>query len=373
MGPLIIEAIETTILDIPLRRPHRFSVLSIDTQSTLLVRLITRDGIVGIGEGVVPGGPWWGGESIEGMQALIERYLIPILIGEDALRVDYLSDRTNRLVANAPFAKAAVEMALWDATGKATGLPLYQLLGGLHRRTLPVIWALGADPTATVVREVNEKLDDGFHRAFKLKMGAIEPAADVARVVAVAEALGDRAALAVDLNGSWDEYTARRWLPALEAAGVHLIEQPVPGWNLPAMARLRDRVGAAIMADEALLTPDHAQRLVAEHAADVFALKLAKNGGISAVKRIATIAEANGIACYGGTTIETSIGTAAAAHTFCSCASLTAGTELFGPLLLADDIVENPVTYRDGSLYLGDGFGLGVRLDEDKVAKYART
>lgn len=126
------------------------------------------------------------------------------------------------------------------------------------------------------------------------------------------------------------------------------------------------------MADESLLTTHDAHRLVTEHAADVFALKIAKCGGIGALQRIAAIADTAGVACYGGTTIESSVGTAAAAHAYCACAPLTEGTELFGPLLLADDIVENPVRYADGRLHLGSGHGLGVRLDEDKVDEYRR-
>jgi muconate cycloisomerase len=370
--PLLIESIETTLLDIPLVRPHRFSVLSITSQTTLLVRVRTRDGVVGIGEGVVPGGPWWGGESVEGMKALIDGYLAPLLLGEDAQRVDFLTQRLNHLVAGARFAKAAVDMALWDARGKALDVPLYQLLGGAHRTELPVTWALGADPAPAVIEEATGKLDAGSHHRFKLKMGALPPAEDVARVADVAAALGDRAELAVDLNGSWDEATARRFLPALDEAGIRLVEQPLPAWNIAAAARLRDRHTASLMADESLLTTTDAHLLATAHAADVFALKLAKSGGVGAVQRIAAIAEANGIACYGGTTIETSIGTAAATHAFCACAPLTAGTELFGPLLLSDDVAENPVGYRDGKVLLPEGPGLGVRLDEDKVAKYAR-
>ena len=78
----------------------------------------------------------------------------------------------------------------------------------------------------------------------------------------------------------------------------------------------------------------------------MFAVKIGKSGGLSAVRRVAAIAEAAGLACYGGTTIETSLGTAASAHVFCTTSSLSWGTELFGPLLLADDITVEPVTYQ---------------------------
>ncbi|MFK0113248.1 muconate cycloisomerase family protein [Streptomyces sp. NPDC091217] len=369
---LPVTAVETTVLDIPLRRPHRFSVATMDTQGVLLVRLTTADGITGWGEGVVPGGPWWGGESIEGMQALVDRHLGPMLVGEDALQVDRLGRRMDRLVAGAPFAKSAVEMALWDVAGRALDVPVYQLLGGVHRTTLPVTWALGAEPVGVVVEEALAKIEDGAHRSFKLKMGALPPPEDVARISEIADALAGRAPLAVDLNGAWDEQTARRWLPALDAAGIGLVEQPLPAVDVSGAARLRGGTTAALMADESLRTPADALRLAVEHAADVFALKIAKSGGLSCVQRVAAVAEAAGISCYGGTTIETSLGTAAATHLFCATASLTAGTELFGPLLLADDIVETPVSYTDGELLLGDGPGFGVTVDEAKVAKYTR-
>ncbi|UNB54553.1 muconate/chloromuconate family cycloisomerase [Mycolicibacterium sp. YH-1] len=367
-----IVRVETSLLDIPLKRPHRFSVLTIDTQAVLLVRILTSDGIVGIGEGVVPGGPWWGGESVEGMRALIDGYVGPLLIDEDALRVDYLAQRMNRLIAGASFAKSAVEMALWDICGKALGAPLWQVWGGYHRAELPVTWALGAESADLVVEEANTMLASGRHTSFKLKMGASAPADDVARVAAIAEELRERAHLSVDLNGSWDEATARRWLPALDDAGIGVVEQPLPAWDLAGAARLRHRHRLQIMADEAVLTPVDAVRVSAAHAADVFSVKIAKCGGISGLRRVAAVAEANGIACFGGTTIETSIGTAAAAHAYCSNSAVSAGTELFGPLLLADDIVEKPVEYTDGHLLLGDGPGLGVSIDEGKVEKYLR-
>jgi muconate cycloisomerase len=371
-APLRIESIRTDILDIPLIRPHRFSVTSIEKQSILLVRVRTSDGSEGIGEGVVPGGPWWGGDSIEGLQSLIDLYLAPLLIGEDVSRIDFLVLRMNKLIPGAAFAKAAVEMAFWDARGKCMGLPLYQLLGGAHRDRLPVTWALGADPAEIIVDEIKQKLATGEHLNFKLKMGASEPQQDVLRITSIAQALPANTALAVDLNGAWDEATSRRWLPVLAGIGISLIEQPVPRWNVEALARLSQQSNVPIMADESLMTVHDATALARLRGADVFSQKLAKSGGICSVTRIGIIAESYGIQCYGGTTIESSIGTAAAVHSFCASASLTAGTELFGPLLLADDIVKAPLRYADGYVYLNDQPGLGMSLDEEKVARYSR-
>ncbi|HEY2723421.1 MAG TPA: muconate cycloisomerase family protein [Pseudonocardiaceae bacterium] len=367
-----IESVTTTLVDLPLVRPHRFAAGSIDHQSAVLVRLRTSFGVEGIGEAVVPGGPWWSGDCIEGIKILIDSYLAPLLIGQDAARVEQVVRLLDSTIPGAQFAKAGVEMAMWDARGKALGVPLHELLGGLFRDSVPVTWALGAEPAGAVIEEIQEKLDTGAHRSFKLKMGASEPAEDVARIRAVADALAAATSLRVDLNGTWDELTAMRWLPVLQDAGIEIVEQPVPGWNVEALSRIAACLTAPVMADESLRTPQDAVRLAGARAADVFAVKIGKSGGLSASSRIVAIAEASAIPCHGGTTIETSVGAAACAHLFCAAPGFTAGSEAFGPLLLAEDIVEEPVEYVRGHLCPPAGPGLGVCLDEAKLARFTR-
>jgi muconate cycloisomerase len=342
-------------------------------QSMVIVRLRTSDGIEGIGEAVVPGGPWWGGESIKGIKALIDNYIAPLLIGRDASRVGAVAALLDRSIAGGQFAKAAVEMAIWDARGKALSVPLFDLLGGLYRDRIPVTWAVGAEPAEAVIREIEDKLASGSHASFKLKMGAGEPADDVARVGQIAAALAGATSLRVDLNGAWDEQTATRWLPALEAAGIELIEQPLPAWNLDGLARLAGRLELPLMADESIRTPHDAARIARDHAASVLSVKIAKCGGLLPVQRIAAIAEAAGISCHGGTTIESSVGTAASAHLFCATPGVSAGSELFGPLLLDGDLVEEPIHYEDGHISPPRGPGLGVTLDEAIIDRYSRT
>jgi len=94
-------------------------------------------------------------------------------------------------------------------------------------RPVPVTWALGTEPAAAVVEEALAKLEAGLHHSFKLKMGAAEPADDVARVCTVAEKLRGAAGVRVDLNARWDRLTSLTYLPRLAEAGVELVEQPV--------------------------------------------------------------------------------------------------------------------------------------------------
>jgi muconate cycloisomerase len=370
-GPRI-ETVSTTLVDLPLHRPHQFRDSTMDVQAVLLVRVATGDGVVGVGEGVVPGGPWWGGESVETMQVVVDRHLAPLAVGADLGRLPALRGRMDRLVAANPFAKCALETAIWDAWARTLGLPLSALLGGRCRDALPVTWAIGAADPDVVVDEAMARIESGGHASIKLKMGALEPAADTARVEKIASSLAQVTSVRVDLNGAWDELTATRLLPRLEQAGIDLVEQPTPGGDVAARARLSGLLRIPVRADVSLRSDHDALTLATRRAADVFSLKIGKSGGYLATQRIAAVAQAAGIPCHGGTGIESSLGTLAGAHLLATLPAVTYGSELFGPLLMTDGLLAEPLDYRDGALHLPDGPGLGIDLDEDRVARYAR-
>lgn len=127
---LTIADVQTTVVDVPSVRIHRFANNQMDTQSFLVVAITIDGGPVGVGEGVSPGGPWWGGESIEGQQAVIDHHFAPLLRGQQVQPIRRLMRELDRVVFANTFAKAAVEMALYDAVGKAMDVPVHVLLGG---------------------------------------------------------------------------------------------------------------------------------------------------------------------------------------------------------------------------------------------------
>lgn len=371
-GKLAIREITAEILDLPIRRPHRFASHTMHHASHLIVRVRTEGGLEGIGEGTTPGGPWWGGESVETMKAIIDGYLAPTLVGEDATRIGRALERMDRAAARNAFAKAAVELACFDLLGKSLGVPVCNLLGGPLRESLPVLWTLAAGDAGPDIAEAEEKLDNGLHARFKVKLGD-DIDAELKRLARISEALGDRARLTIDPNGSWDELEATRLLPRLAEVGITLLEQPLPYWNLDGMARLTATNLVPIMADECMRSVHDALAVVERRAAHVFSLKVLKSGGITRTQKTATVAEAAGIRCFGGTSLETSVGTAASMHLFSAVPNLTEGCELFGPLFLADDIVEEPLEYRDFRVWRPRRPGLGVSLDEEKVDHYRRA
>jgi muconate cycloisomerase len=197
----------------------------------------------------------------------------------------------------------------------------------------------------------------------------------VAHVSQIARGLAGRATLTVDVNQAWDTTTARRYLPQLIDAGVTLIEQPVAKWNVPALKMLSATLGdrAAIMADETVCTPQDAMALAREQASQVFSLKVAKHGGLLRTREVAAVAEAADIGWYGGTMLETSIGSAASAHVFATLGSQHHGCELFGPQLLVDDIVTARMEIKDFELQLPDGPGFGVEVDLKQLDRFDRA
>lgn len=369
---LLVERVETIIVDIPMRRPHKFARVTVHAQPVLLIFVHTRGGITGIGEGAVPGGPWWGGESVESMKVIIDSYITPLLLDRRVDGIDDLMrDVTDHVAANL-YAKTAVEVALHDAWARSLDVPLHTLLGGLARDRIDVTWAVGAEPVDVVVDEIQRLLESGNHRSFKLKMGAVDPADDVERITAIAEKMSSAASLRVDLNARWDLLTSLRLLPRLAAAGIELIEQPVPGERIDALAEINRALPIPVMADESLRTPHDALRLAQARAADVWSMKLTKVGGLRRARDIVAIGAAAGIPCHAGTSIETGIGTAASLHLACAAPGVTFGSELFGPLLFAEDIVVEPLQFAGGYLHIPHGPGLGLTVDMDLVHAHQR-
>ena len=211
------------------------------------------------------------------------------------------------------------------------------------------------------------------HKIFKLKIGRQSLAKDCAHVAAIARALQGRASIRVDVNQAWSRAQATTGIAHLEGVGVELVEQPISKNDLEGMAALTAKFTIAIMADEALSGTHSAYQYATHSAADVLAVKIAQSGGLSAARNVAAIADVAHLALYGGTMLEAGIGTAASAHLFSTFRALEWGTELFGPLLLTDEILAKPLTYENFSLTVPTGSGLGIDLDEDKVRHYSRS
>ena len=261
--------------------------------------------------------------------------------------------------------QSAVETALLDA-GPARRAADVELLGGRRRGTCR--WPPGLGDTAKDIAEAERMLD-----APPQHLQAQDRRARSARTsptAAIKRALGERGAVRVDVNMAWSETEAAWGMAALADAGCELVEQPVA--SAAALGRLMRRFPVALMADESLHGPESAFEIAKNAGADVFAVKIEQSGGPSNALRVAAIADAAGIELYGGTMLEGAVGTIASAHVFATFTQLQWGTELFGPLLITEEILAQPLDYSDFQLTVPSAPGLGITLDEDRVQFFRR-
>lgn len=340
----------------------------------LLVKIHADDGLMGLGE--VSCTPRWSGEDQVTAAHFIETYFAPLLVGEllsDIADIDRLTTKYEFPVAGNHFTKAGVEMALWDLLGKSLDKPVYELLGGKVRDFVPIKWSVSGSEPEKAVAIARGAIARGF-TAMKVKVG-LGPDADVARVRAVREAIGDNIKLGVDANGGWPTSsiavaTVRR---ICEVAKIAFAEQPVPAGDHEEMAAVRRQVDVPVIADESLYTLADARALVRAKACDVFSIYIGKAGGIGPAKSIADFAVAEGIACTIGSNLELGIGSAAMLHLVCSHRGITSDLypcDIIGPLFYEDDILQVPLSLAFGRAVPPNRPGLGVDLDEAKVEKY---
>ena len=367
-----ITRVETIPVKVPIR--PRFLIrgsLGMHTESPfLLLRVHTDSDLTGLGE--VSCTPIWSGEDQVTAAHIIADFLAPAVMGEDPRDIERLTMKMRRAVAANPFTKSGMEMALWDILGKSAGLPVYRLLGGKVRDTVPIKMSVsGLEPAAAAKLAewaMSQKL-----RALKVKVG-IEPEEDIARVKAVRAAIGPAVRLGVDANGGWSPRVAIRTIRRLvDECGIYFAEQPVPPLDVQWMADVRHNVPVPVMADESCYTLQDAMALARAGAADILSVYVGKGGGIGPARKIAAVAEAAGLTCTVGSNLELGVASAAMAH----LATATTGVgaeeypcDILGPLAYEEDLLVEPLEVRDGAVRAPDRPGLGVELDEGRLARY---
>jgi L-alanine-DL-glutamate epimerase-like enolase superfamily enzyme len=337
-----------------------------------IVRIETDEGLVGVGEAEADIGFF--GETVEQVTSSIEDYLGPQMVGKDPLDREYviglLDFRGNSC------AQGGLDMALHDLVGKALGVPAAVLLGGSHKSRVTVAIEIAGGPPAAMAAECTRLVALGV-RAFKPKIGG-HPDQDAERLVAIREAVGPRISLRADANQGYTPKEAVRLCRLAQQGGVELelLEQPVPAWDIQAMAYVRQMVEVPIEADESCYSVHDAMQLVRHEAADVLNIKLGKAGGFYKAKQIAAIAEAAGLRCVLGTAFGLGLEMAAKLQLAASTMLVVDAVE-FTEINLHSNLLVPPhdrlfsLPLADGTLPVPDGPGLGVTLDDSAVSKHA--
>lgn len=336
-----------------------------------LVRIETDDGVVGFGEAQADIGFF--GNTLEEACAAIDDYLGPQLLGRDPFDREHLLDLLDYRENSC--ARSGIDLALHDLIGRSLGVSVSTLLGGTHRRRIPVAVEIAGGTPEDMAAVCKGHLAKGV-RAFKAKIGGYVDA-DIERLSAIRDAVGTEVTLRADANQGYTPKDAIRLCRLAERAGIdlELLEQPVAAWDLPGMALVRASVDTAIEADESCYTVHDAIQIVRHGAADVLNVKLAKAGGLYTAKKIAVIAEAAGLRCVIGTSFGLGVEIAAKLHLAASTINIVDAVE-FTELAVHEALIVHPdsgslsMPLHDGCLDVPTGPGLGVEIAWSDVERF---
>jgi L-alanine-DL-glutamate epimerase-like enolase superfamily enzyme len=370
LGPgrtLTIREIKTTALIVPLDREYRGSYYGMTNRATIITQIVTEEGVVGEA--------YAGDEdaTLAEIDQIIHREIEPRLVGENALSYercwqlgfpvtyDQLRDRRVSLVA-----LASVDLAIWDAIGKALDVPLWQLWGG-YRSSLPVniIGGYYGDDKGVVRDEVSQWLEMGF-RGCKFKVGARPPEEDAARIAAAREAAGGDFVITIDANQGYTLHAALDLCERVADLNIRWFEEPCIWTNdRRDMREVRARGGIPVCAGQSEHSPEACRDLMEEGAIDVCNFDASWSGGYTNWRRMAAAAALYSVEL--GHHEEPQI----AMHLL---ASQPHGTyvEVFTPSRdpIWWNILRNRPEVINGHLHLTAAPGFGWQIDPDFVARY---
>ena len=363
-----IASIDCYLVRMPLRKPLVMSTYRIDDGPSLFLRIRSTDGAEGWGE--APANPVMSGETLPGMKTIIETYMKPRLIGQSPLdRKRLLRDIRSGLHGNTG-ALTAVDLALLDLAGHISGVSAVDLLGGAVRRQVRPLWLVGG--SGQPEKDVEDAIGlrrQGF-TAFKLKVGVAPIETEIRCIKMLREALGDEVLIAADANMAWDVATAIRFVRAVAQYGVAFLEQPTRAGDVSRMAAVAVASPIPIGADESIHSVGDLLAHDKANAIGGASLKTIKLGGVSAVVNCSHLCDALGLSINLAMLMESSLATAAMVHAACAVPQVDWGLSL-GHLWLAEDPVEQPLVCVDGQIDCPRGPGLGIKVDERRLAALA--
>ncbi|KXH87063.1 mandelate racemase/muconate lactonizing enzyme family protein [Sporosarcina sp. HYO08] len=354
-----ITEIEIFAIHLPLYEPFIISYASYDYMPSIIVKITTDTGHVGYGEGVAD--EHVTGESWHSTFEVLKNTLAPKLIGQNPIQMEKIHEIMDAEIYGVPTAKAAIDIACYDAVGKALGVPVYDLLGGRYHEEFPITHVLSIASPEDMANEAEERVAAGY-RSLKMKVGT-RVMEDVKRIEAVRERVGEEIAIRVDVNQGWkNSASTLQGLKKLEHCDLDWIEQPVLADDFDGMVEVKSKCTVPVMIDEGLRSKREMREIIAKRAADKVNIKLMKCGGIYPATKLAHMAEMAGIECQVGSMVESSVGSAAGFHVSFAKKVITS-VELTGPLKFSKDV--GNLHYDVPFIRLTDKPGLGVDVDEE--------
>jgi len=333
----------------------------------VICKLVADDGAIGLGEAFV----WLPetGVSPEQLIDIIRNALGKYLLGESPFNIERIRHRMDSNVARSDVAKGLLDMACYDMMGRVTGRPASDFMGGRVVDEIPLAALIPLMDADTMVGLIENFYGEGI-RTIRVKLGGGIPE-DVRIMERIREKFGDDLRVRVDYNQAYSPPEAIRAIKAIEPFGIDFAEQPVRATDYLGMAHVQQRVDTPLIAHEGCFSLQDIVTLAELGAIGVVGLNSERPGGVTNALRAITYAEQRGM---GAVIHNQTLGIASAMQIHLAAArhySLGHATELFGHVMLEDDMIIEPIDYDDGKATVPAGPGWGVELDEDALAKYA--
>lgn len=350
-----IKHIEVWSADLGNTKPYTIAFKTIDSVKNVFVEITLESGITGLGSGNPS--EYVVGENLSQCIEALQQNSLTFLYGRDIREVRQLAFEVWQRFPKNPAARAALDIALFDAFTKFLRIPLVKFLGQKIEK-LPTSNTIGIKNVTETLQEAKEYIARGF-KILKVKLGKnLEE--DIERLVKLREVVGKEIVIRIDANQGYTFESTIEFYQRTVALDIELIEQPLPAGAVTDMKKLPEEIRRKVAADESLITPADALELLKPPvAAGIFNIKLMKCGGVSQALMIADVALSGGIDLFWGCNDESIVSITAALHTAFACRN-TKYIDLDGSLDLAADIVTGGFILEDGFMYCSNKPGLGV-------------
>ena len=295
-------------VDLPLKEgAYSWSTQSFAAFDSTVVIIETDGGLTGVGE-ICPLGPSYLPAYAEGARAGLV-HVAEGLVGEDPLQIGRINQRMDELLKGHPYVKSALDMACWDLLGKATGQPVYNLLGGLLQDEVTLFKVVSRQDPAAMAGKLADYQQQGFRR-FQMKVGAGADE-DIERIVAVSDVLQAGNVLAADANTGWRQHEAIRVVKAIRDVDIY-VEQPCLTYE--ECLAVRRHTDHPIILDECMDDLRVLMRGYQDGAMDVINLKISRVGGLTRARQYRDLCVTLGITMTIEDTWGGDITTAAISH-----------------------------------------------------------
>jgi L-alanine-DL-glutamate epimerase-like enolase superfamily enzyme len=357
---------EFTVVSVPYTHRENSAQVNRDGVTDVIVKLTTDNGLVGWGESC-------SGSNVESVLEVLKACQ-PMLLGRDPWNRDaiwhdcFRNDLWFYRESIFNLAYPGIDIALWDLCGKAVGQPLYRLFGGLRRRDVGYFYYLSYGDLEAVRRECRDGVERGYTQFYR-KVG-VDLEQELAAMAIIREEIGPRGFIQLDGNEAWTVAEAARNLAALDRWNVGFAEQPVPSQPIENMIELKSKTSVPLAFNEGLWRVDRVTEVIRRRAADYLVFGPYWVGTLANFHRLSHQAAIEGLVVNKHTHGELGIFAAANQHVLLTLPRINDGNQQTAQMM-RDDVLTSTIPIATGPSWgILEEPGLGVEVDEDKVATY---